>query len=57
MGVVHEALDTTTQEIVALKRAPEESADPELALRIELEGLALSKIDHPGVVALRARRE
>jgi serine/threonine protein kinase len=56
MGMVHEAEDTATGEIVALKTVPSGRADnPELALRLQLEGLALAMIDHPGIVELRHR--
>lgn len=54
MALVHEAADVTTGERIALKTAPiERSNGAELALRVQLEGLALARIDHPGVVALR----
>ncbi|MCC6878132.1 MAG: serine/threonine protein kinase [Sandaracinaceae bacterium] len=54
MGIVYEALDTVTGERVALKSASPKRNRGERELRLQLEGIALARIDHPNVVALRA---
>lgn len=55
MGIVYEALDTVTGERVALKSASAKRNGCQQELRLQLEGIALARIDHPNVVALRAR--
>jgi serine/threonine protein kinase len=54
MGIVYQAKDTHTNQIVAIKqlKASETAFSPELITRFQREGEALRELDHPNIVKM-----
>jgi non-specific serine/threonine protein kinase len=50
MGVVYRALDTRTQQSVAVKKLKEDVSTPEMIERFRREGEALRQLNHPNIV-------
>ncbi|MFN8371603.1 MAG: protein kinase [Anaerolineae bacterium] len=54
MGTVYRALDTQTNESVAIKRLKPELATPDMLERFAREGAALRQLNHPNIVKVLA---
>lgn len=52
MGTVYRAIDTRTEQVVAVKAVRAEVADPVMIQRFVQEGEALRNLDHPNIVKL-----
>jgi len=57
MGVVHEAVERATGRRVALERILPQSLEPEAVARFVLEGRAVARLQHPGIVRVHALAE